>query len=294
MSKWGNAGDISRVWECPDFFEMNVEGTAEKKWVLIISAGHPQNSYVGMQYFVGNFDGNTFVPNSNYINPVYLDYGKDFYAGVTYNDAPNNRRIMLGWTNNWEYANDIPTGNIWRGMYSIPRELVLKKNGNEYQIYQMPVAELNSLRQDLFTSADQSVSSFVDLSFKGNSYELELTIEPGTSIAAGIKFLKSQHEEIVLKYDNVSHQLLLDRTNSGNVSFSSRFPSVEKAAVALQSGILKLRILVDKSVVEIFINDGQATLTDLVFPIETEGGIQIFSEGGISVFKSIKAWKIKP
>jgi fructan beta-fructosidase len=271
---------------------MNVAGTAEKKWVLIISAGHPQNSYVGMQYFVGSFNGNTFVPNSNYINPVYLDYGKDFYAGVTYNDAPNNRRIMLGWTNNWEYANDIPTGNIWRGMYSIPRELILKKNGIDYQLYQQPVAELIALRQDSLVISQQSVSSTLDLSFKGNTYELQATIEPGTATTAGIKLLKSLNEETVIKYDNVNNQLLLDRTKSGNVSFNGRFSSVESVPVALQNNAIKLRVLVDKSMIEVFVNDGQSTLTDLVFPLGIDGGIQLFSEGGAASFKDFKLRKI--
>lgn len=293
MSKWGNAGDVNRAWECPDLFEMNVEGSSEKKWILVVSAGHPQNSYVGMQYFIGDFNGNTFTPVNSYVNPVYLDFGKDYYAAISFNDAPANRRIMIGWANNWEYANNIPTGNVWRGMYAIPRELTLKKNGSKYELYQQPVAELNSLRRDLFTTADQSVNAAFDLSFKGNTYEMELTIEPGTASSAGIKILKSAAEETIIKYDNVNHELMIDRTKSGNVVFSSRFPSIEKVPVALQAGALKLRILVDKSIVEIFANDGQVTLADLVFPLESAGGIQLFSEGGPSVFKSIKIWQIK-
>ena len=294
MSKWGNAGDIKRAWECPDLIEMTVEGTAEKKWVLTNSSGNPQESFGGMQYFVGDFDGNTFVPVSSYINASYLDFGKDFYAGVSFNDAPNNRKIMIGWANNWEYANDIPTGNVWRGIYSIPRELTLRKNGIEYQLYQQPVAELNALRQDSLLINQQPVLSVYDISFSGNTYELQATIEPGSATGVGIRVLKSKDEETVIRYDNVNHQLLLDRTKSGNINFNNKFASIERAHVDLQNNMLKVRILVDKSIIEVFINEGQVTLTDLVFPVKNEGRIQLFSEGGTSMFKDIKIWKIKP
>lgn len=293
LSKWGKTGDTARVWECPDLIELNVEGTSQKKWVLISSAGHPNLSSVGMQYFIGDFDGKKFTAAENYLSPVYLDFGKDYYAAVSFNDAPGSRKIMVGWLNNWDYANDIPTGNVWRGAFSIPREIKLIKWGNDFKLIQQPVAELNAFAQEVFSLNEKTVDTVFDLSFKGNAYQLELVIEPGTAKTAGINILKSKGEETVLKYDAGSKQFLLDRMKSGNISFNNKFPVTDKVPVVLKDGKLKLKILVDKCIVEVFINDGETTITDLVFPVGTDGGIQLFSDGGKSTFSSLKISTIK-
>ena len=141
MSTWGRVGNTARVWECPDLVELAVKGTNEKKWVFIVSAGHAQDGYVGMQYFIGNFDGTSFTPDHDYKQPTFLDFGKDFYAAVTYNNAPNDRKILVAWMNNWEYANEIPTGNVWRGAYAIPIVLSLVRYDNEIKLIQQPICQ---------------------------------------------------------------------------------------------------------------------------------------------------------
>jgi fructan beta-fructosidase len=286
-SKWGKRGDTSKFWECPDLFELPVLGTNEKKWVMLSSAGHPQQSYFGMQYFIGDFDGNKFVSPEEYKTPTYLDFGKDYYAAVSYNDAPANRRIVVGWMNNWEYAKDIPTGDIWRGAYAIPREFNLIKSGNGYKLIQQPIAEFNNTLKEVFSAKDIIVDSMFNLPYKGVSYQLELTIEPGKAKNAGVKILKSKNEETVLTFDNASKLLLLDRTKSGNVNFNSKFPSVEKAPVTLNDGKFTVKVLVDKCIVEVFINNGESTITNLVFPLETDGGIQLFSSDGQTNFRKV-------
>jgi fructan beta-fructosidase len=294
ISSWGKAGDTATVWECPDLFEIPVEGSNEKKWVLTVSAGNPQTKYVGMQYFVGRFDGKTFTPSKVNLKANYLDYGKDFYAAVSYNNVPDNRRIMIGWLNNWAYANDIPTGNIWRGAYSIPRQLSLVKSGSGYSLFQKPIGEFNGLRKEALLINQRTVDSVYDLPFKGNAFEVELIVEPGNADAAGLRIFKSIDENVLLKYDRASETLFLDRTRSGNISFNPSFPSVERVPVKLKNGKLKLRILVDKCIIEVFVNDGEKTITDLAFPSKKEGQIQLFSEGGKSIFKAIKLWNIRP
>jgi fructan beta-fructosidase len=294
MSKWGKQGDTTHFWECPDLIELKVQNSTEKKWVMLSSSGTPQSGYYGgMQYFVGDFDGNKFTPVQNYTKPVYLDFGKDYYAAVTYNNAPNERKILVGWMNSWEYAREIPTGDKWRGAFAIPRELTLTKEGTDYKLIQQPVGELNDLQQESFSLTEQAVDGLFDLTFKGNAYQLELTIEPGSAKTAGIKILKSSGEETIIKFDAALEQLFFDRTKSGNVSFNKKFPSVEQAPAKLKSGKLKLKILVDKCIAEVFINDGETTLTDLAFPIKNEGGIQLFSEGGKAIFRSVKISSVK-
>jgi fructan beta-fructosidase len=293
MSRWGKTGDTAAVWECPDLFELPVAGTNERKWVLTVCAGNPQVKYVGMQYFTGRFDGKKFTTSKVYEKADYLDFGKDFYAAVSYNNTPDNRRIIIGWLNNWVYANDIPTGNIWRGAYSIPRQLSLVKSDSNYIIVQKPIFEFSKLRGKAFLIDEKVVDSVYNLSYKGNAYEMELTIEPGNANAAGLKILESNDENVSLKYDVRSQTFLLDRTKSGNISFNSSFASVEKAPVKLKNGKLKLTILVDKSIVEVFINDGEKTITDLVFPMKKRDGIQLFTEGGKAIFSNLKVWEIK-
>jgi fructan beta-fructosidase len=293
MSNWGGVGNTARIWECPDLLEIPVKGTSEKKWVMIVSCGHAQEGYPGMQYFIGNFDGTYFTADHDYKQPTYLDFGKDFYAAVTFNNAPNDRKILVAWMNNWEYANDIPTGNVWRGAYAIPRELSLVKVNNEIKLVQQPVEEINALKQEVFSIENKQVENSFDLSYKGHAYEVELLIEPGDAKTAGIRILKSKNEETIIEYDNVLKQLRLDRSRSGNVNFHPKFSSVENADMALQQGLIKLNILVDKSVVEVFANDGLTTISDLVFPLENEGSIQLFSKEGKANFKSVKIWRMK-
>lgn len=294
LSEFGNIGNTDKVWECPDIYQLSVEGTNEKKWVLSLSAGGQKKDELAMQYFVGDFDGKKFSADPlSY--PLYLDHGQDFYAGITYNNIPaaDGRRIMIGWASSWNYARDIPTGNVWRGIYAIPRELHLRKETNQYFLIQQPVREYDSLRKETFSINNQEADSTFDIPFKGTSYEIEAVIEPRKAKIAGLKILKTGNEETSIYYDSESRQLLLDRTKSGDTSFSKKFSSIEKASVAMDGGLIKLRIVVDKCIVEVFANDGQTTITDLVFPLEKGGGIQLFTKGGKAVFRSVKVYNIK-
>ena len=116
------------VWECPDLFELPVEGTNEKKWVLLCNL-NPGGPFGGSatQYFVGTFNGKEFV-NESPSKTKWMDWGKDHYATVTWSDAPDNRRIAIAWMSNWQYANDVPTSQyrtpfpaIWASLPSAVR-----------------------------------------------------------------------------------------------------------------------------------------------------------------------------
>ncbi len=289
----GNIGNRATVWECPDIFEMPVaNGNGEKKWVITVSAGHPQIGFVSMQYFVGNFNGKTFTADP-LPYPLYMDYGKDFYAGITYNDIPasDGRKIMIGWINCWQYARDIPSDGF-RGRMSVPRNLTLMKSNGGYELLQQPVNEFDALRKETFSLDNKEVDSVFDLSFHGTSYELDATIDASAAKASGIRILKSKNEETVLKYDNTTKIFSVDRTHSGDVNFSPKFSSVDTAVVYPENRVITLRILVDKRIVTVFINDGKKVITDQVFPLEQEGAIQLFSEGGKTIFKNVRVYKI--
>ncbi len=150
LSEFGPAGVTEGVWECPDLFELPIEGSRNnKRWVLIVSTnsgGAAGGS--GVQYFIGTFDGVEFTNDNAPATKLYLDYGKDLYAAVTWSDIPpsDGRRILMGWMTNLQYASRQPTAP-WRGMLSLPRVLTLRKTGEGLRVQQQPIAELQTLRE---------------------------------------------------------------------------------------------------------------------------------------------------
>ena len=296
MSEFGKTGDMSKIWECPALVEVpvaatGVAGSARKKWVLLVSSGHRQKDYLAMQYFVGDFDGKTFTAQKQ--NEVlYVDEGKDFYAGISFNNLPQSRTkpVMIGWVNDWAYAGKLPT-EPFKGSMSVPRELSLRTTPDGYRLVQNPVS-FAKLRGKKTTLTNVAVTRTVPLAFVGEHYELAAEITIGSAKKVGIRLLKSLGEESVLTYDATTQTLSFDRTKSGNVTFSDRFPSVESVKVQPQNGLLKLHLLVDGSVVEIFANDGQQVMTELVFPTKHEGRIELFSEGGTATVNVLNCWAI--
>jgi fructan beta-fructosidase len=254
LSEFGPAGDTSRIWECPDLYSLPVANESGKsKWVLSLSGSHPAGpDFVGMQYFVGDFDGNDFTADTTTTDPRYVDYGKDFYAGITYNQLPaqDDRTIMMGWVNNWAYGNFVPTRN-WRSAMSVPRVLQLLKKGNEYLLIQQPVLELEKLRGE-----EVSVEGL-----HGGSFELVLQWngEDGTIL----ELFADETERTVIRKINGSIQL--DRTTSGVTDFHKDFASAD--AVPVSAGEVELRVFVDQSIIELYINQGESVITSQVFPV---------------------------
>lgn len=291
LSRWGRAGNTVKEWECPDLFELPVPGGGTK-WVLLISSGGPIEQFRGQQYFLGRFDGKTFVPDQPYDEPTYLDFGKDFFAGVTFGNAPKGRRILVGWANNWAYAPTVPTGDQWRGCFAVPRELGLRRTATGLALVQQPVAELRTLGKGVLNVPNQAIpagTAGYEVPFKGESYDLSLTLTPGTAKTLALNVLQSAAERTTLRYDVARQTLTLDRTQSGNVDFHPMFASsLEMARVPLRNGKLQLRLLVDKSVVEVFAQDGETTLTDLVFPRQHTGRITLTAEGGTAQMTALR------
>lgn len=299
LSEFGGIGNRDRVWECPDIFEMPVINSKEKKWVITLSAGHPEKGYLGMQYFVGDFNGTSFKADAlNY--PLYVDYGKDFYAGITYNDLPitDKRRIMIGWANDWEYANDIPTKGF-RGMMAIPRTFsLLKKGDDKYILLQNPIEEMKRYRgKILLNKKSISVNNQkMDADhIKGDALDIEFEISKGNAEYCGIKVFKHGKEETLIYFDKKDNTVKIDRTKSGNVNFNKRFSSIESVPVFFNEQNLKFRILIDKSIIEVFINNGEQVMTDLVFPTKENGDVEFYtSPGTVTQFKNVKIWRMNP
>jgi fructan beta-fructosidase len=302
VGEFGPAGATDGVWECPDLFPLRLDG-GETKWVLIvnINPGGPAGGS-GCQYFVGDFDGNKFTrdpstaarPGSD--QPLWADYGTDFYAGVSWSDVPQSdgRRIWLGWMSNWNYANDVPTAP-WRSAMSIPRELRLIKTADGLRLRQSPVAELKTLRGNAFQFAGGTVTEANNWlrqpELRSGPMEIHLELEHAEGLA-GVRLYAGKDQATVVTVDCESKRVLVDRTKSGQTMFHPKFASVQSAPLTRNDGRVALRLFVDTSSVEVFVNDGEQVLTSLIFPDPNQNGIELFGTEKTKVV-TLDVWPLR-
>jgi fructan beta-fructosidase len=226
----------------------------------------------------------------------WLDYGRDFYAGVTFNNVPNSRRLMIAWMNNWQYAGDIPT-DPWRSAMSVTRELGLQTVGDDVRLTSTPVRELKKLRQKPYTMKAtrllEGTTKLTSSRAKGDTVEVTAKFRARNADKFGLRVRTGNGQRTTIGYDVARGGIYLDRTKSGDVSFNPSFPSIEFAPVKLDDGDITLRVLVDRSSVEVFEGGGRVTLTDQVFPDRDSKGIQVFSSGGRAQLKDLTVRKLR-
>ena len=288
-------GAHGNVWECPDLFELPVEGTNEKKWVLLCSLGDGPFGDSATQYFVGSFNGKEFV-NEFPSKTKWMDWGKDHYATVTWSDAPDNRRIAIAWMSNWQYANDVPTSQ-YRSPNSVPRDLSLFTVDGETYLQSAPSPELLALRdaskkRSFKVNGTRTIKEMIP----GNdgAYEIELTIENQHADVIGFRLYNDKGEEVDMQYDMKEKKFSMDRRKSGEVSFNENFPMLTWTAIESGKEALKLRLFVDKSSVEAFGDGGRFVMTNQVFPSEPYNHIDFYSKGGAYKVDSFVVYKLKP
>ncbi|MCA9136819.1 MAG: glycoside hydrolase family 32 protein [Planctomycetales bacterium] len=287
QSRFGPAGSIKKPnWECPDLFELPVEGTeGEKLWVLEADMGSGSIAGgSGGEYFVGHFDGTAFNAIQD---AAWVDYGRDFYAPVSWSDVPKSdgRRIWIGWANNWQTCL-VPT-SPWRSCMSVPRTLSLRKvasaeNADKYVMVQRPVKELQQLRSKSITLDTGSASwPPVEVLKPGElpdmTFELHTTLKPGTARSVGLRIRTANDEYTEVGYDRKHLAVYVDRSRSGNVAFHEAFAGRHEAPVRVTDGEVSLKILVDRSSIEVFINDGEAVISDRIFPSGHQPTIEVFT-----------------
>jgi fructan beta-fructosidase len=297
-SAFGPAGDTAGQWECPDLIELPVEGTTEKKWVLIINRnpGAPAGG-TGVRYLIGKFDGSAFTTEVPDSPALWADWGKDFYATNTWKDGPStNGLAWLGWFSNWQYANTEPTV-LWRGAQSIPRTLILRRYNDGLRLVQRPVRELESLRREKFhianASAEEANRKIRKSGLKAEVYEFEAELRPGQVEDIGFRLRKSKVAETLVGFDALHHEVYVDRTRSGEVSFSKDFPGRHSAKLE-QNLSIKLHVFVDRSSVEVFANDGERVLSERIYPPPGSDGIELYSHGSGGRVVSLTIWRLNP
>jgi fructan beta-fructosidase len=274
------------VWECPDLFELPVDGEPSRtKWVMFVSIGsspeHPEGSRT--QYFIGDFDGTTFSNDDAPENVRLLDGGRDNYAGVSWSDLPaeDGRRIYIGWMSNWKYAQVTPTVG-WRSAMTIPRSLTLQNRNQRLVLLQQPVHELEKLRSDTYTWNDVTIGNAPNLlsDLKLKCFEIVAEFELKTADEFGFKVRKSDSHQTLVGYQVGNQELFVDRTCSGEISFDPDFPGRHAVKIEAVNQRVKLHILVDSSSLEVFTNDGDAVITDLIFPDQEDQGLEVYSING--------------
>ena len=249
-------GNHSGVWECPDLFEIKDETLNIKKWVLLCNI-NPGGPFGGSatQYFIGQFDGHKFTCESMPKVTKWLDYGKDHYATVSFYNAPENRRVVLAWMSNWQYANQVPTKQF-RSANSIPRDLGIFQYSEETYVSVVPSKEMLAVRGQKIKKPTEACELVIDL--KGSA-DITLTNDKG--------------EQVIMKYDARAQQFSMDRTQSGETGFSEAFPCVTTAPTYGQ--LRQLRIFIDRCSIEAFDADGHVAMTNLVFPSEPYNNIKV-------------------
>ncbi|RRJ67340.1 DUF1080 domain-containing protein [Paenibacillus oralis] len=276
------------VWECPDLFQLAVDGTGEKKWVLMISTGaHPNTQGSAAEYFVGELTPEGKFVNDNPAGKVLTtDYGKEFYASMSFADMPDGRRVMLAWMTNWDYPFAFPTEG-WKGVLSLPRELMLQKTEEGIRLTQVPIRELESLRgQLLFAASDRRVQPDRANLLKGVSsgaYEIEAEIEiPQDSRVSefGFRLREGAGKRTVVGYKTAENEMYVDRALSGDTGFSDRFTTLHQAPLPPDNRRVKLRIFVDDSSLEVFGGDGRTVFSEVIFPDPAHREMSFFAAGG--------------
>ena len=279
LSEFGtDIGAQGGIWECPDLFPLKIGDLV--KWILIgnINPGAP-NGGSGTQYFIGNFDGTKFINDNPKDTTLWLDYGPDNYAGVTWSDLPDDdgRRILIGWMSNWDYAQKMPTVE-WRNAMTIPRTLELKKTKYGLRLCSNPVDELKKLRK-----TEQNVVLNPDSVIKISGLnEIVLTVKLTDSLADefGLIFSNSLNEKLIIGFNIHLNQFYIDRTESGKTDFSPDFPKKHMAPRIGSDSTLQLHLFLDYSSLELFADKGITSMTETFFPNENYDRVSFFQNNG--------------
>lgn len=279
-------GSHDGVWECPDLFELSIDGDAARtKWVMLVSIGNVPELAEGSrtQVFIGEFDGGTFINGQTPGTVCWLDHGRDNYAGVSWSDIPaeDGRRIYIGWMSNWKYAQVTPTES-WRSAMTVPRVLSLMTRNGELKLIQQPVIELAKLRTESETWSsiviEEGDNPLSHLSL--DCCEIIAEFELGTAEEFGLKVRTSENRSTVVGYQVSNQELFIDRSSSGEISFHEDFKGRHAVKLDALNGRVIMHVWVDSSSVEVFAGNGEAVITDLIFPDPEDQGLEVYTRGG--------------
>lgn len=273
LKEWKHESDFGAeygnhvgVWECPDLMKMNVKGTNKDKWMLICNI-NPGGPFGGSatQYFIGQFDGHKFTCEDEPSETKWMDYGKDHYATITFDNAPEGRHVGIAWMSNWQYANQVPTKQ-YRSANSIVRDFGLFEYKGETYCSITPAKEMLAARGARVSQPTEAC-------------EIVVTVKG----YAQITLRNAKGEKVVMTYDDAEETFDMDRRRSGNISFSDAFPVATSSPT--YGKVRQLRIFVDRCSVEAFDGDGKMCMTNLVFPSTPYDKIIVKGKAKATIYK---------
>lgn len=288
------------VWECPDLFELPVDGNpGDTRWVLLSNNYSNTMRSGGTQYFIGTFDGREFRCETPADLTRWLDKGRNHYAAVTWDNAPDGRRVLLAWMAGWPYQNPGKPVQI-RGIQSAPRDLALYTHDGTVYLAARPSPEMEALRgAEALGTPRFKVREPRSFPLPGEGLcEVELTFRDIKAAAAGFRLTNSLGEALTFRYDTPTRQFVLDFSKSGKVDYGGdpnarSVVTLDPRCAGMQAGAaretyapvaddgsLALRILLDRCSVECFERDGRFVITDYIFPSEPYDRIEFFAEEG--------------
>jgi fructan beta-fructosidase len=313
LKHWAHESDFglewgahNGVWECPDLVPMAVEGERTRRDVLLVSINRSAaEGGSATQYFIGQFDSHAFrldgdlrqrlgqPPGQRSAEASWIDRGADDYAGVTWSGVPpaDGRPLFIGWMNNWAYAQAIPTGT-WRGAMTLPRELRLVRTARGLEVHSLPVAELAQLRlQGAPLPAGpvlQPLNLVAPASGRTGLLELDARLDMRDAGVIALEFGNAEGEVLGFRINRKLRRYELDRSRSGRVEFSPAFSRLQIAPMPASGGQasdaqLGLRVFLDRSSIEIFVNDGETVLTDQIFPQHPYTSVILSADRGIDL-----------
>lgn len=288
-------------WECPDLTTIKVEETGEEKVLLITSTnGGVPNSSHGTCYHIGTFDGHKFHPEDTTKKKHWLDWGSDFYAGITYSNVPENRVLFqswFGWPCQWNKA--LSRTTKFSGTMNLIRELTVHKNDKgAYFVKSNPISEYKKLRVDSTIAHKLNISGRNTIRDNIGTHEpLEIVLEAQVSDGSifGVRLKNDFGEDYIFQYDDWHKQFIGDRTNAGTVPghYTKSYNQISKMPYKAGKNNLKLRIFWDVSTFEVFIDDGLESFSQLFYPREPFSKLELYSFGGTTQVQSLTIYNLK-
>lgn len=287
-------------WECPDLNTMTVEETGETKVVLITSKHGAPNSSHGTAYHVGIFDGHQFHPEDSTETLQWLDWGTDFYAGITYSNAPEERVLLQSWFG-WpsQINRSFARTSKFAGTMNLIRELSLHRDsqGTLY-LRSMPIDEYKKLRMDSLSFEEFALTGRKTIRNNIGSHEpveilLETTLQQGATF--GIRLKNDFGEDYLFHYDDWHNQFIADRSRAGTLPrhINRNYNDLSRMPYSLEEQRLKLRIYWDVSTFEVFVDEGRQAFSQLLYPREPFDQIELFAHGGHVSVDALRIYDLK-
>jgi sucrose-6-phosphate hydrolase SacC (GH32 family) len=295
LSEFGKQGDVDMIWECPSLLELPVQHSKESKWVLALSSQGPYKKAVGMQYFVGNFDGKTFTNEAPKEQINYVDYGRDFYAAIPFYNTVNKETFWLGWMLSWSYAKEQPTFP-WKGQMSLARTLSLEHTSQGLKLRQVLKPDLTKEKpsfeaKNLVVKGSKTLSGIKFL--QSNTYVIELKVDATNAKQWGIELgdeAKENPELTRIGFDEKSQDWFIDRRLSGQIP-APGFDMIQSAPF-IPGEDKVMQLVVDRSTLELLAQDGVVAISSLRFPKKKES-VRLVSSGGELRIKELRIWEVK-